>query len=117
MEAALLRAAINVSKPKEDVYAKVLEVFKPNAEFDNARREANLKLREILEQLIFKHPEQRFSQILQNYGFVNERQLVEAVRNGTEYETTVWDNEALLEPVALLKRVQDRINDLKNSKG
>lgn len=79
-------------------FKELLDMFN-DPEFDKARKEATLTLLFLLKELILKHPEQRFSQILTNYGFTN----------GT--------NEFYLEPVELLKRVKERINDLENPKG
>lgn len=79
-----------------------------NPEFDKARKEATMELLQILGQLILENPQQRFGQILQNYGFVSFYD---------ESDPYAWNNEFYLEPVALLKRVQSKLNDIKNPKG
>lgn len=86
-------------------------MFKANPEFDKARKEATMELLQILGQLILEHPEQRFSQILSNYGFVK------ATRPANPELRIDWQNEFYMEPVELLKRVQERVRDIKNSKG
>lgn len=90
---------------------KLTAMLKANPEFDKARKEATMELLQILGQLILEHPEQRFSQILSNYGFVK------ANRPASPEQRIDWQNEFYLEPVALLKRVQERVRDLKNPKG
>lgn len=122
--AVLHRAVLNVGKIKdrlldeEDIYKIVGEqVFKPDPQFDAARKAATKALVGLLAKLLEENPTQRFGQILQNYGFINVENVTINGGRGTEYEELVWTNEFYLEPVALLKRVQDRINDLKNPKG
>lgn len=92
-------------------------MFKANPEFDKARKEATIELLQILGQLILENPTQRFSQILSNYGFITEEYVTtyegEAHSDGEYF----WKNEFYLEPVALLKRVKGKVNDLKNLKG
>lgn len=118
VEAVRHLAVLNVGKVKEklqeqeDFYAKVAnEIFKPNPEFDAARKAATLALLGLLSQLIEKNPTMRFSQILQNYGFVKPN------RPAHPDQRIDWQNEFYMEPVALLKRVQDRINDIENPEG
>tara|TARA_Y100000034_G_scaffold136409_1_gene212692 strand:- start:4923 stop:5225 length:303 start_codon:yes stop_codon:yes gene_type:complete len=65
-------------------------------EWEDSRQDSNKKLVEILAELVEKHPEQRFSQILRNYGFISEKK--------TEGPYT-WNNEFNLEPDKLLDRV------------
>ena len=101
VEAVLLRAVLNVGKFKE------LAMFN-DPEFDKQRKESTLQLLQILGQLILEHPEQRFGQILQNYGFVSHYD---------ENDPYAWNNEFYMEPVALLKRVQAKLNAIKNPKG
>lgn len=100
----------------EDFYEKVAaEMFKPNPEFDNARKTATLALLGLLSQLVQDNPTMRFSQILQNYGFVKQARPVNP--SHADDLNVHWQNEFYLEPVALLKRVQDRINDIENPEG
>ena len=123
MVAVLLRAVLNVGKVKErlleeeDIYEVVGRTMFTNPQFDKARKEATMELLQILGQLILENPSMRFSQILSNYGFVNSERVTISAGRGYEYETLVWTEEFYLEPVALLKRVQEKINDIKNSKG
>lgn len=85
-------------------------MFKTNPEFDKARREATIELLRILGRLVAKHPELRFSQILQTYGFVKPN------RPANPEQRIDWQNEFYMEPVELLKRVQERVRDIKSSK-
>ncbi len=96
-----------MSKFKEQ---SLLDIF-DDPEFDKKRKEATGELLQILGQLILDNPEQRFSQILSNYGFVK------ATRPANPEQRIDWQNEFYLEPVALLKRVQERLNDITNPKG
>jgi hypothetical protein len=70
-------------------------------EFDRHRRDATIELVQILAWLVAEHPEQRFGQLLQNYGFVSFYD---------ESDPYAWNNEFYLEPVELLKRVQEKLN-------
>lgn len=92
-------------KAIDEMVSRVNDMF-TNPEFDRKRKEATMELLQLLGQLILEHPEQRFSQILQNYGFV--------IWDDSDIESNSWSNEFYLEPVTLLKRVKERIND-KNS--
>lgn len=69
--------------------------------FDRERRDANMELLNILIKLVTDNPDQRFSQILQNYGFISNNDSVE--------DPTSWRNEFYAEPMGILKRVQDKI--------
>lgn len=64
------------------------------------RQTANLKLVEVLTKLIEKNPDQRFGQLLRNYGFILETDVLSHV---------LWVNEFNLEPDVLLTRVKDFI--------
>ena len=116
MEAAPLLAAVNVSKFKDqrEEEDRILSMFN-NPQFDEERKQATLELLAILTELIVKHPEQRFSQILRNYGFVRETRPIKAERG--EMLGVDWKNEFSLEPVELLKRVKRRKNDIENPEG
>lgn len=89
--------------------------FKENEEFDKERREATVELLRILGRLVAKHPEQRFSQILQNYGFVKGTRPINPAK-AAEFRVE-WQNEFYMEPVELLKRVQERLRDIENPEG
>lgn len=110
MEAALRRAAQNVGRIKERLLDEVLDMFKPNKEFDDARQQATLELLRLLTELVNDNPTMRFGQVLQNFGFVEYITV-------DQDDIPFWINECYLEPVELLKRVQERIRDSKNSKG
>ena len=102
-----LLAGANVGKVKErlleeeDIYEVVGRTIFTNPEFDKARKEATAELLQILGKLILDNPTQRFGQILQNYGFVSFYD---------ESDPYAWNNEFYLEPVELLKRVQEKLN-------
>lgn len=87
---AILRLEKNVSRNK----------------FDQERYESNLKLACKLLYLVAKNPNQRFSQILRNYGFVRETRPVKA-----ESLAADWKNEFYLEPKELLNRVERVANE------
>lgn len=70
------------------------------------RAEANFKLIQELITLTVKYPDQRFSQLLQNYGFIKPHR---AVKDPGRIE---WQNEFYLEGEDLLKRVKQRIEDM-----
>ena len=90
-------------------------MFKANKEFDKARQEATMELLQILGQLILENPHLRFSQILDNYGFVKPARPINPAH--AEQFNVQWQNEFYMEPVDLLKRVKDRIDGIKNFKG
>lgn len=62
------------------------------------RQETNRELVEHLILLIEEHPDQRFSQILQNYGFISTGPYVPG-------ESPPWINEFYGEPHKILERV------------
>jgi len=59
--------------------------------------ENNLEIIKRLEKLLRKHPEQRFSQALLNFGFVKE--VIE--KDGALY----WKDEFYVEPETILTRI------------
>lgn len=68
-----------------------------------SRQYANYQLVRILVDLIKDNPEQRFSQILQNYGFIKPNRP-------TNPEVRIdWQNEFYEEPEVVLERVKQRI--------
>jgi len=111
--AVKLHVVLNVGKVKEklleeDLYAKVAnEIFPPNKEFDDERQQATLELLRLLQELVHDNPTMRFGQILQNYGFVK------AERPANPEQRISWQNEFYVEPVALLKRVKEKLANAK----
>lgn len=69
------------------------------------RKESNIDLLNILEYLIEKHPDLRFSQILQSYGFVKPN------RPTKDQGQVDWQNEFYSEPDEILKRVKGKLNN------
>jgi hypothetical protein len=69
------------------------------------RQEANIKLKDLLEYLILKYPDLRFSQILDIAGFVKPQ------RPTKDRGRISWQNEFNMEPEELLERVERRIKD------
>ena len=63
------------------------------------RLKENRILIENLKTLVEKHPEQRFSQILLNFGFVKQ------VKSPNE-EKLYWKNEFYIEPDDVIKRLK-----------
>lgn len=72
------------------------------------RLDCNKDLLALLEDLIDAYPDQRFSQILQNYGFIKPGRPVKDP--GRIY----WQNEFNIEPDELLERVKRRIEDMEH---
>ncbi len=72
------------------------------------RQIANEDLLKELEQLIKKYPDQRFSQILSNYGFIKPQ------RPTKDLGRISWQNEFYVESEELLERVKRRIEDMEN---
>lgn len=68
------------------------------------RKESNIDLLNLLEFLIEKHPDMRFGQILQNFGFVK------AERPAKPENRISWQNEFYVEGGQLLERVRKTIN-------
>lgn len=94
----------NVGKFKEQA---ILDMFN-DPKFDRARLEANMELLTILMGLVSNHPEQRFSQILRNYGFVRETRPVNPESLESQHVVD-WCNEFYAEPQEVLKRVKERL--------
>lgn len=70
------------------------------------RQEANLELAYKLLDLIDTHPDLRFSQILDVFGFVKAQRPVK------DRGRISWQNEFNMEGEDLLKRVKQRIEDI-----
>jgi len=77
-------------------------------EVASQRKAINKQLVEELSKLVNKHPDQRFSQILRNYGFVKEKIML--IDNGME-DYIVWQDDFNLEPEYILKRVMEDIKE------
>lgn len=71
---------------------------------------ANRKLVHELNWLIENNPDQRFSQILRNYGFVGETRPIST--DSGLYGMVEWKNEFYLESDKLLERVERRVKDI-----
>ncbi len=65
------------------------------------RQEANQELLKVLEKLVKENPDQRFHQILRNYGFIVD----EPSKDGPP----VWINEFYSEPDKVLERVKKKV--------
>ena len=63
------------------------------------REQNNQHLIEILQYLVIKYPDQRFGQILRNYGFIQQ-------------EGHEWKNEFYLESDELYKRVSIKFEEI-----
>lgn len=72
------------------------------------RKEANLELVAILHKLASENTDDRFHQILRNYGFIQE--------NGMEDHSPKWVNEFYAEPQKVLERVKAKIKEMENLK-
>lgn len=68
-----------------------------------SRQVANQKLVQLLQELVQQNPDQRFHQILRNYGFISEK--------STSGEPE-WINEFYSEPEAVLQRVEAAIKKM-----
>lgn len=66
------------------------------------RQEANQELLKILEKLVKENPDQRFHQILRNYGFI--------VDKSSQDGPPIWINEFYSEPDKVLERVQKKVS-------
>lgn len=71
-----------------------------------SRLESNRRLVEILNRLVENNPDQRFSQILRNYGFIKEERPTRP-----EMCTSV-QNEFYVESNKILERVARRVADI-----
>jgi len=74
--------------------------------FREQRIKANMELLELLKAMLLAYPDLRFSQALANFGFT---QLVKS-RAGDEYN--YWEDEYNFEPVELVNRVKNIIDQL-----
>lgn len=78
-----------------------------NEKLNQKRLEDNTKLWLLLGDIIAKNPELRFSQILQNYGFVDKEKAVIAHANDRQSIDNIWVNEYYTEPNTILQRVKE----------
>ena len=72
-----------------------------------SRQVSNYQLAAILIELIKEFPDQRFSQILQNYGFIKPN------RPADPQVRVDWQNEFYEESSTILDRVKNRVVDAK----
>lgn len=70
------------------------------------RKDANIELLNKLEYCIERYPDMRFSQILQNFGFIKP------IRPAKDSSQVDWQNEFYVEGGQLLDRVIRRIEDV-----
>ena len=70
-----------------------------------SRQKDNQQVLDLLQELIKDYPDQRFSQILQNYGFIKPN------RPADPQVRVDWQNEFYEEPNVILDRVKQRIID------
>lgn len=68
-----------------------------------SRQTDNFQLAAILVELIKEYPDQRFSQILQNYGFIKPN------RPANAEQAIDWQNEYYTESDFVLERVKQRV--------
>lgn len=73
------------------------------------RQEINNQLLQQLYELINKYPDLRFSQILSNFGFVED----ELIENREEQTQKVWVDEYNVEPEHILARVSETLEKMK----
>ena len=71
-----------------------------------SRLESNRRLVEILNRLVENNPDQRFSQILRNYGFIKEE------RPARPEMCISVQNEFYVESDKILERVERRVTDI-----
>lgn len=69
------------------------------------KSQANFMLAKTLLRLVKKYPDLRFSQILQNFNFVEVKEVTEIIRLGQEHISLYWEDEFYLESEDLLERV------------
>ena len=69
------------------------------------RAAANRKLVEKLAEIVHKYPDLRFSQILQNFDFVQTKEIMIDHPHHRAYPELVWEDEFYLESEDLLERV------------
>lgn len=75
----------------------------------NNRQKNNKELLAILNELVDNFPDQRFSQILQNYGFVKQTRPAKP-----DTFDVNWLNEYYSEPEYVLERVKRKMSDYNN---
>ena len=92
--------------------SEILNLFdnEESKKFDQARKEANLKLLEHLKYLMDNNPSMRFGQILQNFGFIK------AERPAKPEQRISWQNEFYVEPQEVLERVERHVKNFKASR-
>ena len=78
-------------------------------QFDKERQEANRELVKLLAELVEKHPTQRFSQILRNYGFIKQ-----SAWDVLQNDVQSWMNEFYAEPQQVLDRVRKCLDEIRN---
>lgn len=80
--------------------------------------EANQRLVDILNRLVQNNPELRFGQILQQYGFIENKEVCVKSDNSREYMEQIWVDEFYTSPKTVLERVTVEIRrQASNSKG
>lgn len=75
-------------------------------ELNKKRLKANKELVKILSTIVKENPNQRFSQILRNYGFIKEN----------IQDQTRWEDEFYAEPDIILDRVKANYSKAKEQK-
>ncbi len=97
---------------KRKLYSEILNLFDKDesVKFDQQRQCNNQKLVDILQKLVNENSSQRFSQILQNFGFVKPE------RPANPDQRISWQNEFYSEPEDVLKRVEERVKDIEGQR-
>jgi hypothetical protein len=101
------------------LFSEILKNFGGNKQerkkFDQERLKANKELAELLAKLVEENPNQRFSQILKNFGFVKHTRP--AKQETCDNHNINWKDEFYEEPQKILERVKARIknNEAKDS--
>lgn len=85
---------------------KLKEIYELLLAHTTERQKINQELAITLLTLIKQCPDMRFSQILQNFGFVD---VIELHKNIQEFNGNVWADEFFKEPKEILKRVQETV--------
>lgn len=75
--------------------------------FDEARFKANCSILNLLAELVNKHKELRFGQILEIYGFVRDAKYTD-----DSVDLPFWRREIAVEPQVLVERVKKKIEEL-----
>jgi hypothetical protein len=93
---------------KQKSLSEILNLFDKaeSAKFDQKRKANNQKLVDILQKLVNENPSQRFSQILQNFGFIKPN------RPANSDLRIDWQNEFYSEPQDIITRVEERVKDI-----